>query len=96
MNLSGNPEHREAYVLSVEPAGPRRGRSAQQARAAGELEGEPLVGVLEIHGRSQGERRRSGRTGLTAPPMRSGREERLYWHDGTDDGDRVRRVTPLA
>ena len=22
MNLSGNPEHREAYVLSVEPAGP--------------------------------------------------------------------------
>jgi hypothetical protein len=28
--------------------------------------------------------------------MRSGREERLYWHDGTDDGDRVRRVTPLA
>ncbi len=32
MNLSGNPEHREAYVLSVEPAGPRGTVSPAGAR----------------------------------------------------------------
>ena len=39
MNLSGNPEHREAYVLSVEPAGPAPGTvspaGARGRRAAG-------------------------------------------------------------
>jgi hypothetical protein len=34
MNLSGNPEHREAYVLSAEPADPAPG-TASPAGAAG-------------------------------------------------------------
>src|ERR1039458_3416998 len=33
MNLSGNPEHREAYVLSVEPAGPAPGTVSPSRRA---------------------------------------------------------------
>jgi hypothetical protein len=49
MNLSGiRSTARRMCSASSRPA-PRRGRSAQQARAAGELEGEPLVGVLEVH-----------------------------------------------
>jgi hypothetical protein len=49
MNLSGiRSTARRMCSASSRPA-PRRGRLAQQARAAGELEGEPLVGVLEVH-----------------------------------------------
>src|ERR1039457_4026346 len=73
MNLSGNPEHREAYVLSVEPAGPAPGRSAQQARAAGEL----LVGVLEIHIRQLGD---------AADPVGHGVAVQVEPLRGLDDG----------
>ena len=33
MNLSGNPEHREAYVLRVEPGGPAAVGSPRQLRS---------------------------------------------------------------
>jgi hypothetical protein len=46
MNLSGNPECREGYVLSAEPPGLAPGTVS----SADELEGEPLGRVLKSTG----------------------------------------------
>jgi hypothetical protein len=77
MNLSGNPEHREAYVLSAEPAGPATGTVSPAGRAAGELEGEPLVGVLEIHVQQLGD---------AADPVGHGVAVQVEPLRGLDDG----------
>jgi hypothetical protein len=49
MNLSGIRSTARRMCSAPSQPAPRRGRPAQQACAAGELEDEPLVGILEIH-----------------------------------------------
>ena len=49
MNLSGNPEHREAYVLSAEPAGPAPGTVSPAGARGRRAGGRAPVGIFEIH-----------------------------------------------